>query len=36
MKNKVENLIGEHSLQYSRGKLGFIMKFCVHTTFVFI
>ena len=26
MKNKVENLIGEHSLQYSRGKLGFIMK----------
>jgi alpha-ketoglutarate-dependent 2,4-dichlorophenoxyacetate dioxygenase len=26
MKNKVESLIGEHSLQYSRGKLGFIMK----------
>ena len=26
MKNKVENLIGEHSLQYSRGKLGFVMK----------
>ena len=26
MKDKVENLIGEHSLQYSRGKLGFVMK----------
>ena len=26
MKNKVENLICEHSLQYSRSKLGFIMK----------
>ena len=26
MKNKVDDLVGEHSLQYSRGKLGFVMK----------